>query len=748
MFFVKLLLTHLPTSWIYFFLFILVYLQPFSCHSQDGWISDITSKKIYPHKKIVLHPFTSPTAKIKDIYEFFDKTFYQVDANFFKYHFYNPLQLSTEFMERYLSHSYELRKDSFILPLDGLEEDAIICGLDVSTMTVRLMALKKSLELGWKFKTVYLITRSEKERKQYQSIIEKLCFDPLLLPPIHYIFTYQATQQVEKGCKILKRYYQMSDHYLIIESNDLFAAKMEGRCRKILGKSKLCLGSNIFPIKNWREEAKIHQTTYYEEGRFVHWWFYSHMQFLARKIHYEFTHGLELDQEEQFAIANIKMKANLTNFAQKKSFEKLISIYYEKAICGTQKNFQFVIQLIRSFGLTHYIKNLLNLTKNDKSLARFPLAMHQMSPISANWDHLLQSSRTYRQKLKQLRKIASQKLLYQNCDPLEIQQEINQYRDRIVRKIVKKAINTVGIPPCKFSLLVYGSSGRSEATPYSDLEFGIIYEKESKTVRQYFQALATCIIFRILDLSETILFQLNFPCFSYKTSSNRKQQWFLDQVIPRGFSIDIIDDPHSSKLPVATGSGVAFIGTAQKMASNCLRLMQTRYFGYGNLSERVICGSQTLFKKYRRYKRQLFCLLDKKYLIATFREALHNYSKISLRSWDQKIDIKNSFYRPLSLALETLCDIYEIDCTNSLDRICELARLKVITDSEAKSLATYFIRIQKIRLKLTIQRKGQYEGACEEELPEIKFLILEKKRSERIFKRILTMIAKKSSENI
>jgi len=702
------------------------------------WISEITSKMVYSKKKCVIDPFISSDMDIEVIHNFFDKNFYKVDACFFEYNESNPLNLSTEFMEAYLRYSYKLRRDSFIKPISNLEVDAIICSLGTSAMTVRLMALKKMIELGWEFRKVHVITRSQSDKIAYEKLIEDVFPDKSILPEFNYVFTHQATQRCERGCKILKRRNQISSYYMVIESSDFFASKVEGRCRKIFGLASTCLGSNSFPLKDWREEAKIHgYDELFSDEQMVCQWFYSHMQFLARKIHFEFIHGLDLDEEELFAASQLRSVQKMTAPTKQYTiFEKLSLIYYERAVCESQKEFHYVTNLLRSFGLIHYIQNLPFDNDVDTLLTRIPLSMNQMSPVPGCWHKLLIQSDINRQRLDLIRNTTSKKMLEPDCDITELILEINRERDDILQDIVHHSENILGRPPCKFSIIVYGSSGRNEATPYSDLEFGVLYETNTNVVKEYFQALSACVMFQIVNLSETILFQFNFPCFNLKDPPLAKHQWFLDDVIPRGFSIDILDDPHSSKLPIATGKGVSFIGTPKAMADKSLFLMKEENFGYSNLSERLAYGSKRLFQEYRDNKRQVFDAVDRECLIQTFEEIMRNYSRTVTRSWDNKIDIKNTFYRPISLALESLSDLFHIDHVSSLDRINELYMRQIITKHEAGILTEYMYAIQKTRLSLTLKRGGQYEGVEKSDLPEIEALFLDKAESEKIFNRL------------
>lgn len=706
--------------------------------SHAAWISNITSKKIYPHKRGEIDPFISLDMDIEAIHDFFDKTFYKVDPSFFEYNECNPLNLSTEFMEAYLSQAYKRRRDSFIKPIKNLKVDAIICSLGTSAMTVRLIALKKSMDLGWKFRKVHVITRSQKEKIAYEELIEQVFSNQSTLPEFNFVLTHQATQRVERGCEILKRRNELSSYYTVIETSDFFASKVEGRCRKALGLTSTCLGSNIFPIKDWQEEAKIHRyDKLFSDEQMVCQWFYSHMQFLARKIHYEFIHGLDLDEEELFAVSQLRQEQQITApLKQYPIFEKLALIYYERAVCGSQKEFCFVTQLLRSFGLIHYIQNLPVPTDTDMLSSQIPYAMNQMSLAPGSWDKLLIQSEIYHQRLEKLRCFGSEKILNPDCDTADLFLEINRQRDDILKEMIHQSIKILGPSPCEFCVVVYGSSGRNEATPYSDLEFGVLYERDTKAVKEYFQALSACIMFQVVNISETILFQLNLPCFNLKDPPEAKHQWFLDDVIPRGYCVDILDDPHSSKLPIATGKGLTFIGTPRGMADKCLLLMQEEYFGYSNLSERLAYGSKRLFQEYRNNKRQLFEAIGKENLIQTFEEVMRDYPKTIIRSWDNKIDIKNTFYRPISLALESLADLYQIDHISSLDRINELYMRQIIKKKEAGVLAEYLLAIQKIRLSLILKRRGQYEGVEKSDLPEIEALFSNRAKTEKIFKRL------------
>jgi hypothetical protein len=699
------------------------------------WISNINSKKIYGHQSYNINQFTSEKAHINEIHNYFDQYFYKIDPNITDEYLKNPLNLSDDFMEKYLNKVYQLRKDSFVNPIKNKNVDAIIYGLGIGAMTVRIMALYKSIQLGWRFGKVHIITRSQSESHEYQKIIDKVFRNKSLIPKINYVFTHQKAQGYERGCEFLKKRKQIAPYYVVIESSDLFASKMEGRSRHIFDLESICLGSNIFPIKDWRIEAKIHNhDKAIKNENILHHWFYSHMQFLARKIHYEFIHGLDLDEEETLAVEQLRVQRE--KIAQKPLFENLALIQYERSLCETQEETHFLTPLMRSLGLAHYIKNLVQNYNLDYLTERIFFSLNQKSNMPAAWPELFSQTENNRQQLRSLREGLSKKILNSDANIRDILNNINTQRNALFHQIIKHTEKILGPAPSSFCVLAYGSSGRNEATLYSDFEFGLLFEEDTPSNRRYFQILSGMILLNIINLSETILFQLNFPFFKAKNSSNAKEQWFLDTAIPRGMSIDIIEDPHATKLPIATGKGVPFMGTPKNMANQLITLAKEEYFGYSNLSERLIYGNQKLFSQYKIYKNIILATTLHKSAISTFHDIITRYHKTVFRSWDKKIDFKNTFYRPLVIAIESLSDIYRIQQTSTLERIEELSKQKIISKIEAAKLQSYFLEMQKLRIKMQLKRKGQYEGITENDYPEIKNLFALKLESLGILKKI------------
>ena len=73
--------------------------------------------------------------------------------------------------------------------------------------------------------------------------------------------------------------------------------------------------------------------------------------------------------------------------------------------------------------------------------------------------------------------------------------------NRIISSSVENLKRVNLVAPCNFAVIALGSIAKAEATPYSDLEYGFIVERESP----YFQKLAVDSYFRIGNLGETPL---------------------------------------------------------------------------------------------------------------------------------------------------------------------------------------------------------------------------------------------------
>ena len=69
----------------------------------------------------------------------------------------------------------------------------------------------------------------------------------------------------------------------------------------------------------------------------------------------------------------------------------------------------------------------------------------------------------------------------------DVFRDIQDMYTRFVAMLNKESECKLGKPPCDYAIIALGSIARMEATPFSDLEFAILYSGDQRPV---FQTLA------------------------------------------------------------------------------------------------------------------------------------------------------------------------------------------------------------------------------------------------------------------
>ena len=96
-------------------------------------------------------------------------------------------------------------------------------------------------------------------------------------------------------------------------------------------------------------------------------------------------------------------------------------------------------------------------------------------------------------------------------------------------RIIKESVNIINTPPpVMFEAVAIGSIARGEATPYSDLEYLLLVEKQTEGSAQYFELLSMVSYFIMGNLGETKLSYMNIK---------ELYGWFDDKA-KNGFKID------------------------------------------------------------------------------------------------------------------------------------------------------------------------------------------------------------------
>lgn len=145
-------------------------------------------------------------------------------------------------------------------------------------------------------------------------------------------------------------------------------------------------------------------------------------------------------------------------------------------------------------------------------------SIHLRNPDSLTFSNYKASILRHKHALKEAREHFKQKLTLETC--WETHQQLTKNFRQIYKKMFNEALSSFNPPPVPFAILGLGSLAREIPSPYSDLEFALVYSEEiSNTERVYFDELSTSFLLKLIALGETPvhLFKWN-PPFSLDTS--------------------------------------------------------------------------------------------------------------------------------------------------------------------------------------------------------------------------------------
>ena len=345
----------------------------------------------------------------------------------------------------------------------------------------------------------------------------------------------------------------------------------------------------------------------------------------------------------------------------------------------------------------------------------------------------------FEEKIKELKKIPKRTskdrlrhLEEEKIDFIEkLQNEITYDYKQIMIKLAEFCEKVMGDPPCKYAVVGMGSMARKEITPYSDFEHIITLEnvvldfdelKKQKTFL-YFRWFSVVFHVVVVNLQETIVRSVAVAYLN--SSSEKKWNWFYDNITPRGISFDGMM-PHACKFPLGrlkptphknfSTELIKPINEMLEFLSSKVRPEKEGYhlediltktcFVYGDKAihtkfhEGVIAILQDQKKEEgkRKIKKQITDDLKK---FATKSTLFKLYS-------EKKINIKEVAYRSSTLFVAALGKYYNIyEASSCFDIIKSLQKKKQITDFAEQKLM-YAVAIScEIRLRWYTQKKRQ-----------------------------------------
>ena len=316
------------------------------------------------------------------------------------------------------------------------------------------------------------------------------------------------------------------------------------------------------------------------------------------------------------------------------------------------------------------------------------------------------------------------------CEEIEsIYKEIHTDIKCFLNDIFRYCCQVAGPAPCAFSIIGLGSMSRKEVTPYSDLEFAILLDHENKTPspeqRQYFRFLTYLIQVQIIKLGETVLPSLGISSLNDFYSKSKEDDWFFDDVIPKGFSFDGMM-PWACKTPLGRKEWRGLPRQEYIMTIDEMLELQDVIPGSSFENAKTanvfssVChlfGEEKLTTTYEQKLSLLLRHADRqkgfqKQVLGIMEMLLEIYGDkgINIEDSGTQQDVKNEVYRLTSLLIEQLSKFFGIFGQSSWQCIQELSKQKVLTVDKTRNLLVALGITTELRLKCYQNQNRQKEA--------------------------------------
>jgi tetratricopeptide (TPR) repeat protein len=324
----------------------------------------------------------------------------------------------------------------------------------------------------------------------------------------------------------------------------------------------------------------------------------------------------------------------------------------------------------------------------------------------------------------------------------------------LLQRLLRECYEQLGPVPkeCQHSIIALGSLSLGTMTPWSDLEFAILVNKDREDYKEYFRNLTKLLHIKTINLGETPLQSVGIESLNNFRTANEGDDWFLDDITTKGFGFDSViwracknplgrqggykverkvkNDQGVEEVTLEDKPDYELILTPEEMAAIQFAevdgvqtgpsFASDRYLVQALRSSALIDGSQELLDDYRARlhtedPEQVQILRTQSMEI--LRE---DVDKFSLKLGDEEegklIDVKNGIYRLGDRVVNELASFYGIAAEAEQpmltvwQKIEEMQARGVISIEGANHLKEAISIATELRLRTYSHNDGQSEG--------------------------------------
>ena len=277
---------------------------------------------------------------------------------------------------------------------------------------------------------------------------------------------------------------------------------------------------------------------------------------------------------------------------------------------------------------------------------------------------------------------------------------------KLGERIIWESVNMINTPPpCEFDAVAIGSTARGEATPYSDLEYLFLVDRQTDDVMHYFELLALTSYFIMGNIGETKLSYMHVK---------ELHGWFDDKA-KNGFKIDGLS-PGAGNIPTGNSANNRnhFIVTPEQLADRYKGILDNPHpkdalrgdltsmltytnslYSYQNDQKKLLSRFEKLTKGHSKNQKRKDMNMN---MLKTDARKFNFVPDDRLRERGFNVDVKKELYRFPSILLLDICIVCECAESTSWETLEALAQSGKVSQDLCKALKFLLAAATYIRL--------------------------------------------------